>query len=61
MDMTIARKINNYILIPKHQMCFATQLISSNIIYLFDTIIIIITIFTYKDVIQNFINKLRSK
>ena len=61
LEMKIEHKKNTIIYLLLIIMCFATQLISSNIIYLFDTIIIIITIFTYKDVIQNFINKLRSK
>lgn len=61
LEIKIEHKKNIIIYLLLIIMCFATQLISSNIIYLFDTIIIIITIFTYKDVIQNFINKLRSK
>ena len=61
LELKIEHKKNTIIYLLLIIMCFATQLISSNIIYLFDTIIIIITIFTYKDVIQNFINKLRSK
>lgn len=61
LELKIEHKKNTIIHLLLIIMCFATQLISSNIIYLFDTIIIIITIFTYKDVIQNFINKLRSK
>lgn len=61
LEIKIEHKKNIIIYLLLIIMCFATQLISSNIIYLFDTIIIIITIFTYKDVIQIFINKLRSK
>lgn len=61
LEIKIEHKKNIIIYLLLIIMCFATQLISSNIIYVIDTIIIIITIFTYKDVIQNFINKLRSK
>jgi len=61
LELKIEHKKNTIIYLLLIIMCFANQLISSNIIYVIDTIIIIITIFTYKDVIQNFINKLRSK
>lgn len=61
LELKIEHKKNTIIYLLLIIMCFANQLISSNIIYIIDTIIIIITIFTYKDVIQNFINKLRSK